>query len=380
MTNAKPCVSRRSRHARTTRTPRFGRHFKSSEELTERTGSRMNFPCNDLLTDRREGRQHESTTSEHSRAVCCSSARRHMDERGGAPAPTAGAPAALGPTQSTISKMAWPSRIPAEKAIEQKIVAVARLRPGRMAAHVAASLLSAVACADASPPSAQPQVPNESELQDMMSERTGAVALRDQPMTTDGVQVVFQTGHAFGMTAVALSRDGRYILSGAQDETAKLWDVASGQEVRTLTGFDLGGPRSVAFSADGTRMIVADTRGIAIIDTASGQKLRTLGSPSFNPAPLVSGDGRTGVDGGGLGATRSPRLIDLATGQVLWTLPDEGLGESAVALSRDGETLLTRLVGRTRPGPFSRKPSELSYELHVWDVSARKLRSKLPIE
>jgi WD40 repeat protein len=49
---------------------------------------------------------------------------------------------------------------------------------------------------------------------------------------------------------VAFSPDGRTLASGSADATVKLWDVASGREVRTLSGHARG-VDSVAFSPDG---------------------------------------------------------------------------------------------------------------------------------
>jgi WD40 domain-containing protein len=43
-------------------------------------------------------------------------------------------------------------------------------------------------------------------------------------------------GHQDFIFAVAISPDGRFVASGAQDKMLKLWDVSSGAEVRTLTG------------------------------------------------------------------------------------------------------------------------------------------------
>lgn len=257
-------------------------------------------------------------------------------------------------------------------------------RRGRQFPRIAAGIAGcAIALAGAAPaaskrPPFRGQTPDADALMQQFYERMGKTDVADQAQTTDGVQVVFQTGHSWGLTAVALSNDGRFILSGSRDETAKLWNVASGQEIRTFTGFDLLGPRNVGFSADGGRLLISDMKGVTVFDAVSGARLRTLNGLSATSAPLVSSDGRIGVEGEQVGAARAPSVIDLSTGQIIWTVPSEGLGESAMALSGDGKTLLTRSVNRSRTGLFSRKLPETTFELHIWDIAARKLRSKIP--
>ena len=51
-----------------------------------------------------------------------------------------------------------------------------------------------------------------------------------------------------------MARDGRRLLTGSWDKTARLWDVATGQEVRTLTGHR-DSVWGVALSADGRQAL-----------------------------------------------------------------------------------------------------------------------------
>jgi WD40 repeat protein len=80
---------------------------------------------------------------------------------------------------------------------------------------------------------------------------------------------------------VAFSPDGRLLASGSADNTIKLWDVATGSEVRTLTGHT-DDVNSVAFSPDG-RLLASgpwDKTGwdktIKLWDVATGSEVRTL--------------------------------------------------------------------------------------------------------
>src|SRR5438128_2288007 len=55
------------------------------------------------------------------------------------------------------------------------------------------------------------------------------------PVSPSGVIRTF-TGHSDRVRAVAFSPDGRTALSASDDHTLRLWDIATGKEVRTFTG------------------------------------------------------------------------------------------------------------------------------------------------
>jgi WD40 repeat protein len=67
---------------------------------------------------------------------------------------------------------------------------------------------------------------------------------------------VLQTlpGHRGDVYTVAFSHDGRWIASGSEDSTVKVWDGRSGELVRTFRGHT-GLVTSVAFSPDDRRLI-----------------------------------------------------------------------------------------------------------------------------
>ncbi len=74
-----------------------------------------------------------------------------------------------------------------------------------------------------------------------------------------GILIRTLTGHSYsivsesvmsGVISVAFSPDGKILASGAYDNTIKLWDMATGAEIRTIKGHR-GGVNSVVFSPDG---------------------------------------------------------------------------------------------------------------------------------
>jgi WD40 repeat protein len=55
---------------------------------------------------------------------------------------------------------------------------------------------------------------------------------------------------------IAFSPDGKLLASGGDDHTVRLWDVATGKELRKFTGHE-GTVQALAFSADGKRLATA---------------------------------------------------------------------------------------------------------------------------
>ena len=77
------------------------------------------------------------------------------------------------------------------------------------------------------------------------------------------------------MTSVAISTDGKNIVSGSTDSTIKLWDIATGELIRTFAG-EAGKIFTVSISHDSKIIASGSNDKITIWDLATGEILQTL--------------------------------------------------------------------------------------------------------
>jgi WD40 repeat protein len=54
---------------------------------------------------------------------------------------------------------------------------------------------------------------------------------------------------------VAVSPDGKHVVSGGQDQSIRLWDCATGRLLRTQEDAHVGSVNCVAFTPDGSRIL-----------------------------------------------------------------------------------------------------------------------------
>jgi WD40 repeat protein len=82
-------------------------------------------------------------------------------------------------------------------------------------------------------------------------------------------------GHESTVMAVAVSADGRRLISGGHDQRLIVWDAGSGMRLKTLS--HTTGIRCMAISADGRRAISAgNDEPIHYWDLDEGRELRKL--------------------------------------------------------------------------------------------------------
>ena len=154
-----------------------------------------------------------------------------------------------------------------------------------------------------------------------------------------GKQIRVLEGHTDTVQAVAWSPDSRQILTGGQDGTARIWDATTGAETRTLSGHSAA-VRAVAWSPDGRQILTGSADASARIwDAASGSELRKLtGHKGFVLSVAWSPDGRLALTGGG---DNTARQWDVATGAEVRSLLGHTSFVYAAAWRPGGRRILT---------------------------------------
>ena len=79
--------------------------------------------------------------------------------------------------------------------------------------------------------------------------------------------------HAAQVHALAYAPDGRTLASASEDETVKLWEVATGRLIRTFKG-PAGNINSVAISPDGKHLLAGSgDRSVWLWEMATGKAI-----------------------------------------------------------------------------------------------------------
>lgn len=95
------------------------------------------------------------------------------------------------------------------------------------------------------------------------------------------------------MTSVAVSPDGRYIVSGSKDRTVVVWDLETGTPIYEINGHQAA-VNSVAVRPDGKRIVSgSEDQTVEVWSLDTGQRLASLALDSSIGSVAWHPDGRS---------------------------------------------------------------------------------------
>lgn len=213
-------------------------------------------------------------------------------------------------------------------------------------------------------------------------------------------------GHTNLVTGLAATPDGRWLISTSYDHTIRIWDLAADAEkaveivmepkqkaAKRASGKPLEEPpavqveqvtrarvleahtdwvRGLSLSADGTRLLTGDERGLAVLwELPEGKELRRWRVAGWLQGVAISRDGKQMATCEF--ATRyglfknSVKIWDPATGAMKADLTESCPRAACVGFSPDGALLATGMGGEWEPA-----------RVHLADVATGKKLRELP--
>jgi WD40 repeat protein/class 3 adenylate cyclase len=170
--------------------------------------------------------------------------------------------------------------------------------------------------------------------------------------TLDDGRTNYEGGSANWLFSPDFTEDGERFLTGSSDLLIRLWDVESGEVLKTFPHEQGIQIQTVRFSPDEELILSVPLANYFVVwDAETGERVHTFTLPEDNyiTSAGFSPDGKKVISGSW---DNLARVWDLATGEVIRTFHGHGGNVSGLAFSPSGEQLVT--IGE-------------DFELRVWD-------------
>lgn len=121
------------------------------------------------------------------------------------------------------------------------------------------------------------------------------------------------TGHEGAVTSLAISPDGRYLASGSDDLTIKLWDIGTGRAIKTLVGH-MARIDALAFSNESTVLMSGGAdRTVRVWDVERREDGKVKTEPSALVVPEAALNATAQAIGAAYGDEQDKPSPDLLT-------------------------------------------------------------------
>ncbi len=192
--------------------------------------------------------------------------------------------------------------------------------------------------------------------------RTSSKVAESAPQFIQKIQPINQiiytlSGHSDSVTTLAISPDGKILVSGSYDKTIKLWNLITGKILKTLEGHKAA-VKSVALTPDGEILASgSDDNTVKIWNLNTGKLLRTLSdNEEAVTSILISPNGKNLISAS---RDKTIKFWNLKNGKLQRTIKAETV---PLTMSTDGKTL------------FSGNDDG---QIQLFDISTGKLRQTL---